>query len=80
MPDCGWPGVQELEAHVHFVVGVPIKPMLAKAMTGVSAVLDKFQDIEFTCEYKYDGERAQVHFLEGARRRLFVWKRGGTCA
>lgn len=31
----------------------------------VLQVLDKFQDKPFTCEYKYDGERAQVHILEG---------------
>jgi DNA ligase-1 len=40
--------------------GVPVRPMLAKATTGVQEVLDKFSGIEFTCEYKYDGERTQV--------------------
>lgn len=60
--------MQELNQHVHFMAGVPIKPMLAKPTTGVSEVLDKLQDIEFTCEYKYDGERAQIHISEVRRQ------------
>lgn len=53
-------GTGNLLAHVHFEPGTPVKAMLARPTNGVSEVLDKFADSEFTCEYKYDGERAQV--------------------
>ncbi|KDD76347.1 ATP dependent DNA ligase, partial [Helicosporidium sp. ATCC 50920] len=55
----------ELREHVRFVPGVPVRPMLAKPATGVREVLDRFAGSEFSCEYKYDGERAQVHVLDG---------------
>ena len=39
---------------------------------GISEVLDRFEGIQFTCEWKYDGERLQVHVLdEGARIETF---------
>lgn len=63
--------IDELPQHVHFKPGVPVKPMLAKPTTGVGEVLDKFTDQEFTCEYKYDGERAQIHVLPGGDVKIY---------
>ncbi len=67
---------------MRFTPGVPVKPMLAKATTGISEVLDKFSEQEFTCEYKYDGERAQVHFIKDGGK-VFIYRCAaaylGTC-
>jgi DNA ligase-1 len=45
--------------------------MLAKPTNGIQEILDRFSDVEFTCEYKYDGERAQIHVLDDGRVRVF---------
>ena len=41
--------------------GMPVEPMLAKPTKSIQEVLKRLSGKRFTCEFKYDGERAQVH-------------------
>ncbi|KAK2986757.1 hypothetical protein RJ640_010982 [Escallonia rubra] len=64
-------GIRFSSSTLPMVPGIPIKPMLAKVTNGIPQVLKLFQNKSLTCEYKYDGQRAQIHQLADGSVRVF---------
>ncbi|KAK7272987.1 hypothetical protein RIF29_14032 [Crotalaria pallida] len=64
-------GIDFSVSSLSMVPGIPIKPMLAKITNGIPQVLKLFQNKAFTCEYKYDGQRAQIHRLVDGSIHVF---------
>ena len=61
----------ELHKHCTLTPGMPVAPMLAKPTKSVQEVLKRLNGKRFTAEYKYDGERAQIHRLQNGVSRVF---------
>jgi DNA ligase 1 len=63
--------LQQLHRVCTLTPGIPVAPMLAKPTKSVQEVLKRLNGVKFTCEYKYDGERAQVHLLPDGTTKVF---------
>lgn len=73
IPELIQQGLRSLPSVCHLTPGIPLKPMLAYPTRSISEVLDRFEGMPFTCEYKYDGERAQIHRLSDGS--VYVYSR-----
>jgi DNA ligase-1 len=63
--------LEELHKKCTLTPGIPVAPMLAKPTKSIQEVLKRLNGLWFTCEYKYDGERAQVHLLPDGSTKVF---------
>ncbi|RAL15464.1 putative DNA ligase I [Aspergillus homomorphus CBS 101889] len=52
---------EELLVRCGLQLHIPLRPMLGSITRDLSDMLTKLQGRDFVCEYKYDGQRAQVH-------------------
>ena len=64
-------GVEALPVVCGMALHVPLKPMLGSITRDLGEMLVKLQGREFTCEYKYDGQRAQIHCDEEGSVEIF---------
>ncbi|KAI5293568.1 hypothetical protein KEM52_005421 [Ascosphaera acerosa] len=61
----------ELLAHCGLTLHIPLMPMLGSITRDLTEMLEKLQGRAFACEYKYDGQRAQVHCDAAGRVTIF---------
>lgn len=56
-------GIKNIQKHAKITPGVPLKPMLAQPSNNLTKAFSKVENVEFVSEYKYDGERVQIHHM-----------------
>lgn len=62
---------EELLIRCGLVLHIPLRPMLGSITRDLADMLTKLQGRYFSCEYKYDGQRAQVHCDETGKVSIF---------
>ena len=62
---------EELLVRCGLALHIPLRPMLGSITRDLGEMLTKLQGRDFSCEYKYDGQRAQVHCDEQGKVSIF---------
>ncbi|KEY67928.1 hypothetical protein S7711_02136 [Stachybotrys chartarum IBT 7711] len=62
---------EELLIRCGLTLHIPLRPMLGSITRDLAEMLTKLQGRDFTCEWKYDGQRAQVHCDENGKVSIF---------
>lgn len=63
-------GIQNLNNTCKITPGIPLKPMLAQPSANLTRAFSKVESGRSVSEFKYDGERVQIHF-DGQRTKVF---------
>lgn len=61
----------ELLLRCNLTLHIPLRPMLGSITRDLSEMLTKLQGRDFACEFKYDGQRAQVHCDDKGKVSIF---------
>ncbi|CCF46636.1 DNA ligase I [Colletotrichum higginsianum] len=61
----------ELLLRCGLTLHIPLRPMLGSITRDLSEMLTKLQGRDFACEFKYDGQRAQIHCDEEGKVTIF---------
>ena len=61
----------ELLLRCGLALHIPLRPMLGSITRDLGEMLTKLQGRDFSCEYKYDGQRAQVHCDQNGKVSIF---------
>ncbi|KAG8962030.1 hypothetical protein FRC03_004669 [Tulasnella sp. 419] len=54
-------GLENLQETVPLTVGIPLHPTLGSPTRSLDEIYERLGELAFTAEFKYDGQRAQVH-------------------
>ncbi|KAJ2786611.1 ATP-dependent DNA ligase Cdc17 [Coemansia interrupta] len=69
-------GINDVANHCTLTPTLPVKPMLAKIEKAADDILRRFEGKPFTCEFKYDGERSQIHYVaDGDDTKCVIFSR-----
>ena len=61
----------ELLLRCGLAMHIPLRPMLGSITRDLGDMLTRLQGRDFSCEYKYDGQRAQVHCDDKGKVTIF---------